>query len=355
MPMPSRNQSSSTASTAVRVVVMILVVTCLAGLGYAFFAMYRMFTADRDRAGEIPVPNVVKLSQADAVELLESKGLKAEIKTGVNDQIASGLVYQQNPKATMHRRPGSSVVIWVSQGKSRYVVPQLIGKNVDQASRELIEHGFILGVFKKVYDTSVSPGQVVSQQPVAGQEFISVPTVDLLIADNQQVDVGPMPNLTGQTLADAERLLARSGLQLTKVTHVSSDIAATGTVLKQNVAADSPAKIGQKVELEVAMAVSDVQRQNKRLQVQIVIPEGPQQQQVRVKVIDSLGENVVCDESKAPQDTVTRAIDVEGPARIIIYIRDMKTPWREDVIPYQAPPAWTPPSDDDGSPPGAGQ
>lgn len=358
MPMSSRSSSSpgGAPANAARIVVAAVVALCLAGLGFAVLSMYRMFTSDRDRGGEIPVPNVVKLTQAEAVALLEQTGLRAEIKTGNNDQAAPGTVYQQNPKATMHRRRGSAIVIWVSQGKSRFVVPQLVGKSVDDASRELADQGFLLGVFKKVYDPSLPPGQVVSQLPLAGQEFITIPAVDLLIADNQQTDIGPMPNLIGQPLADAERQLARSGLHLARVVHVSSDTATPGSVLKQNIASDTPAKLGQSVELEVAMAAAAVQLDNKRLQVQVVIPDGPPQQQVRIKVIDTLGENVVCDETKAPQDTVSRAVDVEGPAKIVIYIRDMQKAWRTDEIPFTPPPAWRPPAETDASelaPPGA--
>lgn len=346
MQVSSRNYTApSSPTSAAKIVITVVVVLCLAVLGWAVFAMYRMFTADTDRGGEIPVPNVIKLSQAEAVQLLESKQLKYEITNGNSDDVPPGCVYKQNPKATMHRRPGSTVTLWVSQGKSRYIVPPLLGKHVDAAAKELSESGFLLGALKKVYDPALPPGQVVSQQPQAGQEFLDAPAIDLLISDNQQTDIGPMPNLVGQPLADAERLLARSGLQLVKVT-LSSSEALPGSVLKQSIAADTPAKLGQKVELEVALAPAELQQRDKQLQVQVVIPEGPPQQQVRIKVIDELGENVVCDETKAPQDTVSRAVDVEGAAKIEIYIRDMKTPWRTDVVPYAAPAPWTPPAGD---------
>jgi beta-lactam-binding protein with PASTA domain len=252
----------------------------------------------------------------------------------------------------MHRRPGSTVHIWVSKGKARFVVPPLAGKDLDTATQELLDAGLLLGVIKKVYDPALPPGQVVSQQPQAGQEFLDAPAVDLLVADKEQTDIGPMPNLVGQPLADAERLLG--SLQLSKVTYVVSASAAPGTVLKQSLAADTPAKLGQKVELEVAMAVADAQQHEKQLQVQITIPEGAPQQQVRITVVDELGESNVSDETKAPHDSVQRRVEVTGAAKILIFLRDMKTPWRTDVIPYEAPAPWTPPADDTAPPLGGG-
>jgi beta-lactam-binding protein with PASTA domain len=333
-------------SNASRIVVAIVVVALLALLGFIIFKMYRMFAADQDRDGEVTIPQVVNLSEQEARGVLEGLGLKVEVEYGNNDQVAANSVYKQNPKATMHRRPGSAVTIFVSKGKGRYVVPELAGKNVDDAVRLLSESGFLLGVLKKVYNPDLPPGQIVSQQPQPGQEFLEAPAVDLLISDNQQTDIGPMPNLVGQPLADAERLLARSGLKLTGVNLVANDSSPGGSVLKQSISADTPAKLGQQVQLDVALPTASVQLHDKRLQVQVVIPEGPAQQQVRIKVIDELGENVVCDETAAPQATVSRAVDVEGPAKIVIYIRDMKTPWRTDEIPYTAPAPWTPPAQD---------
>jgi len=348
--MPRRSQPANPA-TAARVVVALVVVAGLSILGWLILTMFNMFSDDRDRGGELPLPDTVNLTQTEAVALLEGLGFKVKIQSGNNDESKPGTVFKQNPKPKMHRKPGSTVNIWVSQGKARYVVPALTGKHVDAASQELIAAGFKLGVLKKVYDPSLPPGQVVSQQPLAGQEYLSPPAIDLLLSDNAQTDIGPMPNLAGQPLADAERLLARSGLQLIKVTQVLDESAAPGSVLKQSIAADMPAKLGQKVELTVAIAPEDAHTKNKRLQVQIVIPEGAPQQQVRIKVSDALGESVQCDETKAPGDTVSRAVDIEGPAKIFIYIRDMKTPWRTDIIPYEAAP-WTPPADDTAEPGG---
>src|SRR5207244_2562469 len=131
---------------------------------------------------------------------LQAKQLVPLLEYESSDTAPKDVIFKQNPRAGMRVRPGSKVHIWVSMGPSHFIVPQLTGKAVDDAVKALATAGIGVGEIKKIYDPTLPPGQVVSQQPEAGREFADAPRVDLLIADKEQVDVGPMPDLAGQPL-----------------------------------------------------------------------------------------------------------------------------------------------------------
>ena len=321
-------------------VVAIVVVVLLGGVAFAVYYLGRMLLVGAGSGGEIEVPNVLNLSQAEGEAEIKKRQLIPVIEYGNSDTAVKDVIYEQNPHAPRSMRPGNKVTIWVSMGKARYVIPQLVGKNVDDAEKELIADGLVIGEIKKVYDPTLPPGQVVGQDPASGREFTATQpvAVKLTVADKAQPPNGQMANLIGQSLAEAETLLARANLLLSKVTYVANDTAEAGTVTKQSITANAALKYGQKVELEVALPTAQVQQSNKSLAVNIVIPDGAAQQELRVEVQDELGKNPSLDEQKAPHDTVNKIIAVQGAAKILIFLRDMKTPWRTDIIPYTAPP-----------------
>jgi serine/threonine-protein kinase len=312
--------------------------------------LIKMLFGNAGSRGDIAVPNVVNLQMNQAEESIKAAGLVPVVLYRNSESTEKDLVFEQNPKFPRYMRRGAKVVISVSMGKARFTVPVLTGKNVDDAEKELIAAGLMIGEIKKVYDPTLPPGQVVSQDPEAGRQFTSPPDVKLLLADKAQTENGIMPNVIGQDLQSVEQLIARSKLQLSRVTYVVDDSLAPGTVTKQSIVANAPLKIGQRVELEAAMSTADAQQENKTLSVTVTIPDGAVQQQLRIEVQDALGKNESLNEPRAPHDTVNKMIGVQGAAKIVIYLRDMKTPWRTDVIPYVAPAPGDSPDDQTNQP-----
>ena len=97
----------------------------------------------------IPVPDVRGMAQDAAVKALQDAGLKAVIAPEtVNDKtVPKGAVVSQMPaNGTLIR--GEAVTLTVSKGPKMVKVPSFIGKQADEAEKELKKLGFKVEVNK---------------------------------------------------------------------------------------------------------------------------------------------------------------------------------------------------------------
>lgn len=91
----------------------------------------------------IPVPSVAGLPEADAVAALQAVGLVAAVAPEqVNDRVVpAGSVLSQSPDAG-DLKAGDTVTLTISQGPKMVEVPNLVGKQVDVATKTLKDLGF---------------------------------------------------------------------------------------------------------------------------------------------------------------------------------------------------------------------
>src|SRR5690625_430226 len=117
----------------------------------------------------IDVPLTVNMSQKDAVAALEDVDLKAEIKEEYSDTLAAGHVLSQEPNSgTLYR--GDTVTVVVSRGPERIEVPNVLGKHVDEAKKELEDLGFEVKT-RQMNDWWVWGERVSEQKPGAGKKL----------------------------------------------------------------------------------------------------------------------------------------------------------------------------------------
>lgn len=65
----------------------------------------------------VGVPNVLNMSQSEAVSRLNSAGYATSVKTGPSTAgVAAGHVYYENPAPNGADAPGSTVTVWISTG-----------------------------------------------------------------------------------------------------------------------------------------------------------------------------------------------------------------------------------------------
>ncbi|MFJ5957882.1 Stk1 family PASTA domain-containing Ser/Thr kinase [Paenarthrobacter sp. NPDC092416] len=93
----------------------------------------------------IPVPDVRGLAQDAAVKAIQDAGLKALVSPEtVNDKsVPKGAVVSQSPaNGTLIK--GESVTLTVSKGPKMVKVPSYVGKQADEAEKELTKLGFVV-------------------------------------------------------------------------------------------------------------------------------------------------------------------------------------------------------------------
>ena len=122
----------------------------------------------RRRRRLVTVGNYVGQTENDARLLIEDDGLKADIATEENDQIAGrgGLRPGARPRARSSRRarPSSS---GSAAARARCKVPDVTGETLDDAQSRLADAGFQYRVLQETSD-SVDAGKVTRTDPAAG-------------------------------------------------------------------------------------------------------------------------------------------------------------------------------------------
>ena len=150
---------------------------------------------------------------------------------------------------------GSRVTILVSTGPGIAQVPDVKGLTSAEAVQRLTKAGFKPSV-QDQSSATVSAGKVISTEPSADTEAQAGSPVAVLVSSGPaQVRV---PEVTGQSEAEAKASLRAAGLEPGTVTKQEAAGTAAGTVLSQSPAAGSSVNSGQQVNLVVVKASQEV-------------------------------------------------------------------------------------------------
>lgn len=119
---------------------------------------------------EVQVPNVVDMTERDALLALTAVDLEPIVDDEYSDDVAQGIVIRQDPAAGSTAIVGDSVVIVVSLGPEPVQVPDLRNMTENEARAALESRNLVLNVSNStqpVADQSQN-GRVVSQVPDPG-------------------------------------------------------------------------------------------------------------------------------------------------------------------------------------------
>ncbi|MET8706381.1 Stk1 family PASTA domain-containing Ser/Thr kinase [Streptomyces californicus] len=119
------------------------------------------------KGAPIDVPDVTGLSVEDATAELEAEGLRAEVLPGrVHSTEVKGDIAEQSPGEGTEAAEGDTVELTVSKGPRMLDVPDVTGRDVDEARSTLEEAGFEV----KVDRPFLSFSDTVASQSVDGGE-----------------------------------------------------------------------------------------------------------------------------------------------------------------------------------------
>lgn len=160
---------------------------------------------------QVAVPNVVGLSDGDAAQLIQDVGLTPFRLPGQNsDSVPSGLVIDQLPRAGELISETNNVSYVLSLGPALIEVPNVTNVRIANAQALVEQRGFVVQVRQEA-SASVSEGFVTRQEPFAGARQQPGDTVVLYVSVGNKVR---MPDVTGQNVEDARRIIAAAGLAI---------------------------------------------------------------------------------------------------------------------------------------------
>lgn len=205
-------------------------------------------------SGQVSVPDVINLTQNAAQITIENAGLiLGSITTNSSDTIAAGCVVNQDPVAGVTVPVGSDVDLVISTGPAvtTVSVPNLIGLSQADATSAITDAELTLGTVTTENSDIVASGNVISQNPAAGQEVEFGATVDITVS------LGPalvsVPDVLNQTQTEAEATITAAGLVMGTLTSENSDTVAADRVIRQDPIAGENVSPASAVDLVISL------------------------------------------------------------------------------------------------------
>src|SRR5580692_5372986 len=166
---------------------------------------------------EVSMPNLVGKSSADALAILEGRGLQLKIVDRVYSDLPSNAVARQSPPEGERMKVGQNAHVVLSLGPQNVLTPSLIGQSLRVARIQLLQVGLQLGEVSTYSAPATQADSILQQSPLPGTRAAS-PRVDLLVAQGETPATYVMPWVVGLSLPEADRLLTSAGLKLANIT-----------------------------------------------------------------------------------------------------------------------------------------
>jgi serine/threonine-protein kinase len=230
---------------------LLLLAGAIVGGVYAYNQLSSQLNAD----SPVAVPLLQGSRESAAVNQLLSRGIEYEIFRKPTLEQPEGFVYDQDPRPGRRIDPRTGVVkVYVSSGKPKATVPNVVGRSRDEAVGELTSRGLKWRVVE------VNSEQAVNT--VTGQSPKPTTRVDEGTTVRINVSKGPkeiaVPSVVGQPFESANGALLAAGFKVAKPRDVASD-QPVGTVVGQDPSAGSLAGAGATVTLDVSKGPQTVE------------------------------------------------------------------------------------------------
>lgn len=211
----------------------------------------------------------------------------------INDTYEPGLITKQDPEAGTKIMKGETVAVIISaQRKEEVVVPELVGKKIEQASKLITDAKLEESVEYK-FDQA-EENMVIDQTPRAGDKIEAGQTVKITVSMGKEENNIELPTVLGKSEQEAKNILKNFNL---KVSYREDKTQSEGIVLSQN---PSP---GQKMSTgsEVGIVVNRYEKP-KEVSYIMVISLPTDKETVRVQIKDVTKDAFIYDKTVKPAD-----------------------------------------------------
>ena len=202
----------------------------------------------RTDANQVDVPQVINRPLAEAEKLLGDAQLTTEVVREVNESVAEGVVFDQDPAGGTRVVTGSVVRLRVSSGVGEVDVPDVVGRTEAEAVRILAAAELGSRTEFRADDT-VEEGRVIIQNPPVGAKAPRRSEVTIIVSSGS--DRVEVPQLVGQTETSAANQLGRLDLVVAIDRQFSAD-QPDGVVLATNPGAGTRVAKGDTIVLVVS-------------------------------------------------------------------------------------------------------
>jgi serine/threonine-protein kinase len=225
----------------------LVVAAVVAGL-YAYERIQDELNANKP----VAVPLLEGQEEALAVNNIRDRDLEPKVVRQFNAETEEGIVFNQDPDSGERIERGNIVTIFVSQGKRRVDVPNVIGLRVAEAVARLGDAGLQANAVDVFSDKP--EGTVIAQDPKADARVVEDTRVRINVS--QGAKPVAVPNVVSQSFEDAEAALEAAGFVVRR-SDQNSNIA-PNTVIETRPAAGAELQRGATVTVIVSKGPEDV-------------------------------------------------------------------------------------------------
>lgn len=299
------------------------VVAVIAGIAVALIIFIIILLASMLKNGSITlgVGKKVEVDNFIGMNYLEEIEGNEEYEDKFNFEISyepftdgkEGCVFKQDPEAGSEVVKGYTIRLYIAKSGEGQVIPEFQGENYKKACNSLESMGFKVTAVPST-DSELEVGSVIKTDPAAGSSVLAGSNVTVYYsAAEDSGNLFKMPDLSGKTLAEAQQILQKYELTLSKTEVVDSTVEKDRVVM-QSPAEGSPVQKGDGVILTVSSG-------KVKLQKTITLPS-------RIGYVDvevSLDDNVVIKESVDTNNNNKYTFSVSGEGAVStlkVYIND---------------------------------
>ncbi|MBK5262588.1 MAG: Stk1 family PASTA domain-containing Ser/Thr kinase [Peptostreptococcaceae bacterium] len=199
--------------------------------------------------GNIEVPDLSGMTYEEAEVALQDVRLTIEKGDEVIDNdFEAGQIISQIPTSGSKAKAGKSVTVSISKGVKEGMVPNIVGKSLEDALFLLDKYGFNQGS-TTVEASNMPKDIVINQSPEAGSEVKPGATIDISVSEGPQETA---PDVIGMNILDADAVLKSADLKVGDIVYEMSEVYAKGIVIWQQDVKGADLKPGTTVNLKVS-------------------------------------------------------------------------------------------------------
>lgn len=206
----------------------------------------------------VEVPLIEGLNFEKAKIILSNKDLSLFVESEKVSEKEKGMILSQSPIAGTKLTKNSVVNVIVSSGQEKIdtikqetekliTLPYLIGLNIDEVKREIINLGLKIGEVKYVDNENYRTDVVVSTDPVGGSKIPEGSAVNLTVSKGVATVI--VPNVNSLSKDDARNKINSSGLFISEIFYVTDVEYPFDIVIKQEPPSGTRVKKGTGVKI----------------------------------------------------------------------------------------------------------
>jgi serine/threonine protein kinase/beta-lactam-binding protein with PASTA domain len=280
---------------------------------------------------EVEMPNVVGMSKEEAQKEVEAAKLVFEVeKEEYHKEVPEGFVISQDP-TYMERfnkvKEGSIVKVVISKGQEKATVPNVKGKEKDEAIK-LIEEAKLKAEIIEETSKTVKEGFVISQETDPDMEVFAGDTVKLHVSTGTGIKEVSVVSVIGQSEANAKKTLEGLGLKV-NVAYEEDSLKDNGVVLKQSLDTGKVVDEGTTITITVNK-LAEMKQGTVKVNLKSLLNYTPEKDEDGKEIVEKaqvrimVGNDKIYDEANAKTKTdISAKFSAKGTVTVKVYIDDI--------------------------------